>query len=45
MISARIETAVSIVAEILAVRAERSGGRLREATTRIHGEPLASDKK
>jgi xanthine dehydrogenase accessory factor len=30
------ETAVSILAEILAVRARREGGRLREATTRIH---------
>ncbi len=39
------ETAVSIVAEILAVRAQRPGGRLREATTRIHGEPVGSDKK
>jgi xanthine dehydrogenase accessory factor len=32
------ETAVSILAEILAVRAGREGGRLREATTRIHVE-------
>jgi xanthine dehydrogenase accessory factor len=39
------ETAVSIVAEILAVRAQRSGGRLREAASRIHGEPVGSDKK
>jgi len=30
------ETAVSILAEILAVRAGRSGGPLREASTRIH---------
>jgi xanthine dehydrogenase accessory factor len=30
------ETAVSILAEILAVRAGRSGGALREASTRIH---------
>jgi xanthine dehydrogenase accessory factor len=30
------ETAVSILAEILAVRAGRSGGRLREASGRIH---------
>jgi len=30
------ETAVSILAEILAVRAGRSGGRLRERTGRIH---------
>jgi xanthine dehydrogenase accessory factor len=33
------ETAVSILAEILAVRAGRSGGRLREASGRIH-EPV-----
>ena len=39
------ETAVSILAEILAVRAGRSGGRLREAATRIHGEPVAAGKK
>jgi xanthine dehydrogenase accessory factor len=32
------ETAVSILAEILAVRARREGGRLREASTRIHAE-------
>ncbi|MGH2977695.1 MAG: XdhC family protein [Gaiellaceae bacterium] len=32
----REETAVSIMAEILAVRAGRSGGPLREASTRIH---------
>ena len=30
------ETAISILAEILAVRAERPGGRLREARQRIH---------
>jgi xanthine dehydrogenase accessory factor len=30
------ETAVSILAEILAVRAGRGGGRLRDAKTRIH---------
>jgi xanthine dehydrogenase accessory factor len=30
------ETAVSILAEILAVRAGRTGGRLRDAKTRIH---------
>jgi len=39
------ETAVSILAEILAVRAGRSGGRLREAKARIHGEPALVDKK
>ena len=32
------ETAVSILAEILAVRADRSGGRLRDASGRIHAE-------
>jgi xanthine dehydrogenase accessory factor len=32
------ETAISILAEILAVRAGRSGGRLQEAKTRIHVE-------
>jgi xanthine dehydrogenase accessory factor len=32
------ETAVSILAEILAVRAGREGGRLRDANTRIHAE-------
>jgi xanthine dehydrogenase accessory factor len=32
------ETAVSILAEILAVRARRPGGRLREAKSRIHVE-------
>jgi xanthine dehydrogenase accessory factor len=32
------ETAISILAEIMAVRAAREGGRLRSATTRIHAE-------
>ena len=32
------ETALSILAEILAVRAKRTGGPLREARTRIHAE-------
>ena len=32
------ETALSILAEILAVRAGRSGGALRESTQRIHAE-------
>jgi xanthine dehydrogenase accessory factor len=32
------ETALSILAEILAVRAGRSGGELRESTQRIHAE-------
>jgi len=39
------ETAVSILAEILAVRAGRSGCRLRDAKARIHGEPALADKK
>jgi xanthine dehydrogenase accessory factor len=33
------ETAVSILAEILAVRAAREGGRLRESRRPIHAEP------
>ena len=32
------ETAVSILAEVLAVRAGRSGGRLRDGSDRIHAE-------
>jgi len=36
------ETALSILAEILAVRAQRSGGPLREAKQRIHVEEPAS---
>jgi xanthine dehydrogenase accessory factor len=32
------ETAISILAEIMAVRAGREGGRLRDAKTRIHAE-------
>jgi xanthine dehydrogenase accessory factor len=32
------ETALSILAEILAVRADRDGGRLRESAQRIHAE-------
>jgi xanthine dehydrogenase accessory factor len=35
------ETAVSILAEILAVRAGRSGGSLKESKGRIHAEPVA----
>jgi xanthine dehydrogenase accessory factor len=35
------ETALSMLAEILAVRAGRVGGRLKEATHRIHAEPVA----
>ncbi|HJU36521.1 MAG TPA: XdhC family protein [Gaiellaceae bacterium] len=34
------ETAVSILAEILAVRAGRPGGRLKESAQRIHAEPV-----
>ena len=34
------ETAVSILAEVLAVRAGRSGGRLRDASGHIHAETL-----
>jgi xanthine dehydrogenase accessory factor len=32
------ETAISVLAEILAVRAERPGGRLRDARQRIHAQ-------
>jgi xanthine dehydrogenase accessory factor len=35
------ETAVSILAEILAVRAGRAGGRLKESAHRIHAEPVS----
>jgi xanthine dehydrogenase accessory factor len=35
------ETALSMLAEILAVRAGRAGGRLKESRHRIHAEPLA----
>jgi xanthine dehydrogenase accessory factor len=35
------ETALSMIAEMLAVRASRSGGPLKEAKTRIHAEPVA----
>lgn len=35
------ETALSVLAEIVAVRAERPGGRLKDATTRIHAEPVS----
>jgi xanthine dehydrogenase accessory factor len=38
------ETALSMLAEMLAVRVGRSGGALRQATTRIHAEPLAGKK-
>jgi xanthine dehydrogenase accessory factor len=33
------ETALSILAEMLAVRAARPGGKLKDAKTRIHVEP------
>ena len=32
------QTAISILAEVMAVRAGREGGHLRRATTRIHAE-------
>jgi xanthine dehydrogenase accessory factor len=35
------ETALSMLAEILAVRAGRVGGRLKESPHRIHAEPVA----
>jgi xanthine dehydrogenase accessory factor len=38
------ETAVSMLAEILAARAGRSGGPLKDAATRIHAEPLVGKK-
>jgi xanthine dehydrogenase accessory factor len=38
------ETALSMLAEILAARAGRSGGRLKDASARIHAEPLAGKK-
>jgi xanthine dehydrogenase accessory factor len=38
------ETAFSMLGEILAVRVGRDGGRLRDAATRIHAEPLAGKK-
>ena len=39
------ETALSMLAEILAVRAGRSGGRLRESRMRIHAQPEVVGKK
>jgi xanthine dehydrogenase accessory factor len=39
------ETAVSILGEILAVRSGRTGGRLRDAKTRIHAPAALADKK
>jgi xanthine dehydrogenase accessory factor len=38
------ETALSMLAEMLATRAGRSGGPLRDAKTRIHAEPFAGKK-
>jgi len=35
------ETALSMLAEILAVRAGREGGRLKESQRRIHAEPVS----
>ena len=35
------ETALSMLAEIVAVRAGRKGGRLKESSHRIHAEPVA----
>jgi xanthine dehydrogenase accessory factor len=35
------ETALSMLAEILAVRAGRAGGRLKESLHRIHAEPVS----
>jgi xanthine dehydrogenase accessory factor len=38
------ETALSMLAEMLAVRAGRAGGSLRDSTSRIHAEPAAGKK-
>jgi xanthine dehydrogenase accessory factor len=38
------ETALSVLAEMLATRAGRPGGSLRDAKTRIHAEPFAGKK-
>jgi len=38
------ETALSMLAEIIAARAGRPGGSLKDATHRIHAEPLAAKK-
>ena len=38
------ETAFSMLTEILAVRAGRSGGRLKDSSHRIHAEPVAGKK-
>ncbi|MGH2933273.1 MAG: XdhC family protein [Gaiellaceae bacterium] len=39
------ETALSILAEILALRAGRAGGSLKTSKRRIHAEPVAANKK
>ena len=38
------ETALSMLTEMLAVRAGRSGGRLKDSAHRIHAEPVAAKK-
>lgn len=38
------ETALSMLAEVLAVRVGRTGGPLRLSTSRIHAEPIAGKK-
>jgi len=38
------ETAFSMLTEILAVRAGRSGGRLKDSSQRIHAEPVPAKK-
>jgi len=38
------ETALSMLAEMLATRSGRSGGPLRDAASRIHAEPVAGKK-
>jgi xanthine dehydrogenase accessory factor len=38
------ETALSMLAEVLAVRVGRPGGSLKDAKTRIHAEPLVGKK-
>jgi xanthine dehydrogenase accessory factor len=38
------ETALSILAEMLATRAGRAGGSLRDSKSRIHAEPIAGKK-
>ena len=40
-----VETALSMLAEALAVRAGRRGGRLRDSPQRIHAEPTPAGKK